>query len=163
MEQEEKKRSKREDENENPRRNDEGGGGDGMPRFSFTWIYVLVGLALLGLQMSKMMGASRKADWSDFDRWAHKNQIDRLVVVNNEEAYIYIQKDSLGFGEHKDIKSEPNKFNADQPHYIMNIGKPEVMEPKLAKLNEALLKEKKLPIIAEYDPRTNWTDRKSVV
>ena len=153
MEQENKKRSKRE-EDENSRREE---GGDGMPRFSFTWIYVLVGLALLGLQMSKMMGASRKADWSDFDRWAHRGQIDRLVVVNNEEAYIYIQKDSLGFGEHKDIKSEPNKFNADQPHYIMNIGKPEVMEPKLAKLNEALIKEKKQPIIAEYDPRTNWT------
>ena len=67
MEQEEKKRSKREDENENPRRNDEGGG-DGMPRFSFTWIYVLVGLALLGLQMSKMMGSPQKTEWPQLEQ-----------------------------------------------------------------------------------------------
>jgi AFG3 family protein len=153
MEQEEKKRKQRDDENERPR--DENSG-DGMPRFSFMWIYILVGIALLGLQMSKIMGGARKTDFVNFSRWARESEIQRLVVVNQQEAYIYIVKDSLGFGEHKDIKAEQKGLNANQPHYIMNIGKPEVLETKLTKLNEQLVKEKKQTIQAEYDERTDW-------
>ena len=113
-----------------------------MPRFSFMWIYILIGLVLLGLQMSKIMGSAQKADWSQFSRWAQEGEIKRLLIVNDKEAYIYIVNDSLGFGEHKKIKAD-QKSNANQPpHYIMNIGKSESFERKLEKLNADLTKAK---------------------
>ncbi|MBU6341131.1 MAG: ATP-dependent zinc metalloprotease FtsH [Bacteroidetes bacterium] len=145
------KKNKR-DEDNRPLRED----GDGMPKFSFMWIYILVGLALLGIQMSRYMGATKKAEWNDFERWARKGHIEQLVVVSDKEAHIFIKKDSLGFGEHKDFNPNEKKFGTERFHYTMNIGKPELLEAKVTKLNEALLKEKKSPITVEYDPSSNW-------
>jgi cell division protease FtsH len=155
MSQEQKKRKKRDDNMDEPRgqRQDDN---EGMPRFSFMWIYILVGLALLGLQIAKFMGTTKKADWADFERWAHKGQVEQLVVVSEKEAYIYIKKDSLGFGEHKDVNPNEKRFGGERFHYVMNIPKPEVMEVKLSKLNDALIKEKKAVINSEYDPNSNW-------
>jgi AFG3 family protein len=152
------KKNKRDSEKDDqrPQRDDENGSGDGMPRFSIMWIYILVGLVLLGLQMSRFMGTTKKADWTDFERWARKGHVEQLVVVNDKEAHIFIKKDSLGFGEHKDFNPNEKKFGGERFHYVMNIGKPEVLEAKVAKLNDALLKEKKALITTEYDPSSNW-------
>ncbi|MBL7827362.1 MAG: ATP-dependent zinc metalloprotease FtsH [Saprospiraceae bacterium] len=152
MEQENKRR----DENE-PRNQQDGG--EGMPRFNFMWIYILIGLGLLALQMTKFSDASKSATWADFERWAKKSHVQRLVVVNEKEAYVYIFPDSIPVSkEHEGIKpAKKTLFNADQPNYVMNIGKMEVLEPKITKLNETLVKEKKPPVTIEYDPRTNWS------
>jgi AFG3 family protein len=154
MEQNNKKR----DDN-NDQRSQEGGSGDGMPRFNFMWIYILIGVGLLALQMTKFSGASKNATWADFERWSKKGHIQRLVVVNDKEAYVYIIADSLTASkEHEGIKpTKKTMFSSDQPQYVMNIGKVEVLEPKMAKLNEALLKEKKPAVIVEYDQRVNWS------
>lgn len=127
-----------------------------MPRFNFMWIYILIGLALLGIQMSRFMGATKKAEWTEFERWARRGHIEQLVVVSDREAHIFIKKDSLGFGDHKDFNPNEKKFGTERFHYTMNIGKPEVLEAKVAKLNDALLKEKKPIISTEYDPSSNW-------
>jgi cell division protease FtsH len=160
MEQE-KNKNKREEEQEElrPQRdNNENSNGDGMPRFSFMWIYILIGLALLGLQMAKFMGGSQKASSADFEKWARKGQIERLVVINNEEAQIFIKKDSLlNSADHAKLKDELKEADNKLPQYIVNIGKPEVLETKVAKLNEVLAKEKKQAITVEYDTQTNWT------
>ena len=154
MEQDHKKR----DDNES-RNQQDGGGGEGMPRFNFMWIYILIGLGLLALQMTKFSGASKNATWADFERWAKKSHIQRLVVVNEKEAYVYIIPDSLTSSqEHEGIKpTKKTMFNAEQPNYVMNIGKMEVLEPKMTKLNELLVKEKKPIVTIEYDQRTNWS------
>jgi cell division protease FtsH len=151
------KKNKRDKKSEEPRpQRDDNGSGDGMPKFSFMWIYILVGLALLGIQMSRYMGATKKAEWNDIERWARKGHIEQLVVVSDRDAHIFIKKDSLGFGEHKDFNPNEKKFGTERFHYTMNIGKPELLEAKVAKLNEALTKEKKAIITTEYDPSNNW-------
>jgi AFG3 family protein len=155
---EQEKDKKRNDDREDTRqqRNDDG---DGMPKFNFMWVWIIIALGLLGLQMSRMITPARKTEWSQFTKWAHQGEIQRLVVINNQEAYVYIVNDSLGFGEHKDIKKkgEQKVFgDPNPPHYVMNIGKPEVLEPKMTKLNEALAKEKKSVINIEYEERVDW-------
>ena len=140
------------------RSSQEGGSGDGMPRFNFMWVYILIGVGLLALQVTKFSGASKNATWSDFERWARKSHVQRLVVVNDKEAYVYIVTDSLTASkEHEGIKpTKKTLLSADQPQYVMNIGKVEVLEPKVTKLNESLQKEKKPVITVEYDQRVNW-------
>ncbi len=129
-----------------------------MPRINFTWFYVLIVFGLIGLYLAKMMGTEHRTNWAEFEKWARKGHVDRLVVVNEKEAYVYIKPDSLGFGDHKDISAEkPKGLNVDIPNYVFNIGKPEVLETKLKELNDSLAKEKKGKIVAEYDTRTDWT------
>ena len=149
-------------EQENKRRDDDQRnqeGGEGMPRFNFMWVYILIGLGILALQVTRFSGASKTATWADFERWARKSHVQRLVVVNDKEAYIYIIPDSLlSSKEHEGIKPvKKTLLSADQPNYVMNIGKVEVLEPKIAKLNEVLTKEKKAIVTIEYDQRTNWS------
>ncbi len=152
MEQDNKKR----DENDQRSNSDSG---DGMPKFNFMWVYILIGVGLLALQWTKFSGETKKSTWADFDRWAKRSHVERLVVVNDKEAYVYIYPDSLSTSpEYEGLKvAKKTMFNADQPQFIMNFGKVEVLEPKIAKLNETLLKEKKAPITVEYDQRTNWS------
>lgn len=158
MEQDNKSRKRRDDnmDDNKPKREDEGENSN-LPKFSFTWIYILIFLALVGLQLAKVFGEQRETTWVKFDEWARQGHVERLLVINNEEAYVYIKKDSLGFGDHKDIKPDPKAFNAEQPHYVFNIGKPEVLETRLKELNEVLVKEKQPKIVSEYENRTNWT------
>lgn len=149
-------------EQENKRRDDDQRnqeGGEGMPRFNFMWIYILIGLGILALQVTRFSGASKTATWADFERWARKSHVQRLVVVNDKEAYIYIIPDSLlSSKEHEGIKPvKKTLLSADQPNYVMNIGKLEVLEPKMTRLNEVLTKEKKAIVTIEYDQRTNWS------
>jgi cell division protease FtsH len=158
MAQKEQKNNKRRGEdNDELRRNDDNNSGDGMPRFNFTWIYIIIALGLLGLQLTKMFGVERRITFDRFAEMARNQDVERLVVVNNEEAFVYIKKDKLGQGEYQDIKPEARNLNPDQPHFIFNIGTPEVLQGKLKALNDALVKEKKTPVNEEYETRTNWT------
>ncbi|MCW5924736.1 MAG: ATP-dependent zinc metalloprotease FtsH [Saprospiraceae bacterium] len=155
---EQKGKNKRDEEQDElrPQRDSEPNG-DGMPRFSFMWIYILVGLALLGLQMAKFMGGSQKATMPDLDKWARKGQVDKIVIISDTEAQIFIKKDSLISPDHDNLKPELKEADNKLPHYVVNIGKPEVYQPWLKEVNEQLLKEKKPKIIPIMDPQTNWT------
>ena len=157
MEQEQNRRNRRDDEEQRPRRDDDSN--DGLPRFNFTWLLILIALAALGFQMTRMIGGAKKMDYDKLAKWAKEGEIQRIVVVNNDEAFVYIAKDSLGFGEHKDIKPDQKTFgNQMPPQYVLKIGKPEVLETRVKAINETLLKEKeKRPQLnVEYDPRTDW-------
>ena len=164
MEKEQKDKNKRDEEQDElrPQRDNESGG-DGMPRFSFMWIYILIGLALLGLQMTKFMGGPQKATMVEFDKWARKGHIDRLVVINNEEAQLYIKRDSLlQSADHTKLKPELKEEKNKLPQYVFNFGNKESLENRLKEINDALSKEQikdkeKKKILAEYDPQTNWT------
>lgn len=165
-----KEQRKREDENEDmrpQREDDNNSGGDNMPRFSFTWIYVLIVLALLGLQLSRMFVTPPATSWADFERMVRAGDIEKLEVVNKETARAFIKKDSLCkyFSifhiEDKNADCQPDKqswgFKADEMYVTFDIGTPEVLSRKLTALNESLQKEKK-PIISErYITETNWT------
>lgn len=157
MDQEQKNRNKRDEERDERPQRENGQNGDGMPRFSFMWIYILIGLALLGLQMAKFMGGSQKATMPELDKWARKGQIEKLVIISETEAQIFIKKDSLSSTDHANLKAELKDANNKLPHYVVNIGKPDVFQPWLKEVNEALTKEKKPKIIPINDPQTNWT------
>lgn len=167
-----KEQRKRDDEldDQRPSREDDNnssGGGDNMPRFSFTWIYVLIVLALLGLQLSRMFVTPPATSWADFERMVRAGDIEKLEVVNKETARAYIKKDSLCkyFSlfhiEDKNADCQPDKqswgFKADQMFVSFDIGTPDVLSRKLTSLNESLVKEKKAPISERYITETNWT------
>ncbi len=157
MEQDNKKKRGNDSDDQRPQREDNGGG-DGMPRINFTWFYVLIVFGLIGLYLAKMMGTEHRTNWAEFEKWARKGHIDRLVVVNEKEAYVYIKRDSLGFGDHKNISAEqPKGLNVDMPNYVFNIGNLEAIGANLKDLNDTLAKEKKGKIIPIYDTRTDWT------
>lgn len=163
------KRKRDDDQNDQrPQRdeNNNGGGGD-MPRFSFTWIYILIGLALLGLQLSRMFVTPPIKSWADFEAMVRAGDIEKLEVVNKETARAYIKKDSLCKYfelfriEDKNQDCQPDKpgwsYNPAQMYISFNIGSMDVLREDLTALNAGLEKEKKSKITPIYLEETNWT------
>ncbi|MDO8970659.1 MAG: ATP-dependent zinc metalloprotease FtsH, partial [Saprospiraceae bacterium] len=152
--------NKKKDESPEQRRPDENGEGGGMPRFNFMWVFILIGLGLLALQFTKFSGKPNNASWTDMEKWAKKGHVERFIVVNAKEAYVYIKMDSLLAEEHATKVKVPKKslFNTDQPHYVMSIGSIEVASSKIDKINEQIIKEKKQqPIEMKIEDRINWS------
>ena len=159
---------KRDDENDQrPQRDENTNNGDNMPRFSFTWIYILIGLALLGLQLSRMFVTPPTKSWEDFEAMVRAGDIEKMEVVNKETARAYIKKDSLCQYfemfriEDKNKDCKPDKpgwnFNAEQMYISFNIGSMDVLKDNLLTLNQSLQQEKKSKIVPVYVDETNWT------
>ncbi len=164
-----KEKRKREDDldNERPPREEDNNGGENMPRFSFTWIYILIGLALLGLHLSKMFVTPPTISWDEFARMARAGDVEKLDIVNKETARAYIKKDSLCeyftlfHIEDKNADCQPDKqswgLKTEHSYVTFDIGTPEVLSDKLNTLNDSLRKEKKATISERYITETNWT------
>jgi AFG3 family protein len=153
----------KEEENQNdprPQRdNNSGSNGDGMPGINFTWVYILIGLILMGFYMARMFSPQEQIGWNDFKRMAENGDVDRVLVLNGKDAYIYIKKEKVGQGEHEKIKSEEtNALRQNQPHYVFNVGSLEIFNSNVKELNKELEKQKKPVIQWKFDNPSQWTN-----
>src|SRR5690625_6474780 len=88
------------------------------------------------------MGSHQEIDYKKFIQLAEDNSIEKLVVVNQAEARVYIKKSELSRDEFKDISQDA--FSLNQPHYTFNIGTVDALEGRLKDINEARAQEEKL-------------------
>jgi AFG3 family protein len=137
-----------------PRRDGDGGG---LPKFNFTWIYLLLAIGVVGYYMAKTIAPKHAITWADFEIMAHNGDIEKVEVVNESDAYIYIKKDKLGQGPYTDINPNDKTTDPNKPHFVYNIGPPQVFFDNIKSLNESLLKEKKAKIDPSYIRRP-WAD-----
>lgn len=160
----EKDRKKRSEDQEDYRPDTENGGGGNMPRFNFTWVYVLLALGLLGLQLYKFTdSAAKEITWQEFAAFAKAGQVVRLKLVNNEEAYIYVdtlrsksKRDTAAIAERPVL--DPSLKREEEKRlqvYFFNIGSETWFNTMLAELNEDLPPSvpRLVPIFAR---ETNW-------
>src|SRR5690625_66731 len=99
------------------------------------------------------MGSHQEIDYKKFIQLAEDNSIEKLVVVNQAEARVYIKKSELSRDEFKDISQDA--FSLNQPHYTFNIGTVDALEGRLKDINEARAQEEKL--YPTYRSEYSWT------
>lgn len=88
--------------------------------------------------------------WKEFkNEMLANNDVERIKIINNEEAAIYIRKDRLGADFYVGLDSRNIG-----PHYQFKIGSIEVFEQKLNKAEEELKLTDTPEII--YVTETNW-------
>ena len=147
--------NRKNNDNSDERRSD---GGDGLPKFNFTWIYMLVGIFLLAYYVYSNLSQRRETTWADFEIMAKNGDVDKLVVVTSKsEGNVYIKKDKLGQGNYTEIK--PNDLNGDpnRPHFVFNIGPSQVFSDNIKELQDQLVKDKKSKVAVSYE-ESNWID-----
>ena len=126
--------------------------GDGKgPKFNAYWIYGLVALVLIVVQfyMSNTKGPV-DTNWSQVKTtMLNSDDIERIVVINNKKANIYIKKDRLEKykNEFEDSFSKPADIG---PHFSFNIGSVETFERNLNEAKEGAVE------LVEYKDETNW-------
>jgi cell division protease FtsH len=65
------------------------------PKFNMTYFYVLIIVALLGINIFTSGNKAVETTWHEVKTTMIKNNdIERIVVINREEANVYLKKDS---------------------------------------------------------------------
>jgi AFG3 family protein len=147
---------KEENEDNRPRRDDENeGNNDNMPKFSSIWVYILIGVLLCGakfLHMNTLI--TPESTWEQFDTMAKNGDVEKIEIVNNESAYIYIKKDKIVGEAHKDLQKKG--ITDSQLFYVHNIGSVDVFQKNLESLNATLPKGVNTLSVSRYRSEQNW-------
>ncbi len=123
------------------------------PKFNAYWIYGIIAVVFIIVQV--YLTNSRgpvETNWSEVKTTMLKNQdIERIVVVNEKEANIYIKKNALQ--KYEDQFSGNFTQPAEEgPHFTFNIGSVETFERNLREAQEGTDQE----ILPEYKEERNW-------
>lgn len=123
----------------------------GKPKFSFYWIYAVLLVVIIGMQLMNWKSAVKTIDGSEFNALVKNREVDKLIVVNKDFAEIYLTKDALAKESHKDVRPGEGIGSTDGPQYIYNIGSIESFETDLKAMQEGVEK----PVLPKYETRAD--------
>lgn len=99
------------------------------PKFNFYWIYGILLLGFLALQVFNYTNPVKPVDFSQLEEMLVKQDVEKIVVVNKEKAEIYIKKDRI----QKDTaykqfnkKGLGSSFNSGNPQFSYEINSVEI-------------------------------------
>jgi AFG3 family protein len=123
------------------------------PKFNAYWIYGLIALIFIAVQyyLSNSSGPV-ETNWSEVKSTMLANDdVERIVVVNDKKANIYIKDNSLEKYEPK-FENEFTKPSEEGPHFTFTIGSVETFERNLREAQESTGSE----VLPEYREERNW-------
>ncbi len=132
-------------------------GGNSNKPFNFYWIYAIIGLALISLNLFNFSSATKKTTWNTFvNEMIKKGDVARVVVVTHELiAEIYIKQDKLSEEKYREVRTRTfGQVVNPGPHYYLQIGSIEQFASDFKELQQDLPQEYRIK--EEYDPRKNW-------
>ncbi len=136
----------------NQKSSGEGGGNGSGPKrkFNFYWVYVIIFLFFIGIQLfSGIYSNMQDSNYRDFEGFLADSEVEKVVIVNNEKAEVYIKREALSQSEHEPVRDQPFGGGLNEgPHYVFNIGTVDEFNKKL----EAYQNEES-PVMVEYTKR----------
>lgn len=120
--------------------------------FNFYWIYAVIGIVLISINLFNYSGAEKKTTWDKFvNEMLEPGAISRLVVVKSggeATAEIYLKKDVLNQEQFKAVADSQG------PHYYLKIGTIDQFNSDLNRVQQDIPEE--LRVHPEYETRSNW-------
>lgn len=126
---------------------------NGGSKFSSYWIYGIITLFIIGLNFYQLSTTDNEPlQWNRFSDMVVQQDVDRLVVVNERVARVYIKKEEVE--KYSDAAS--GNFAGARPHYSFEIGSVERFDEKLEALQEAnnIPTDQRINVI--YETQQNW-------
>ena len=97
--------------------------------FNSYWIYGIIILVILGINMSVMMNSSAKNISSgEFYEMVEKDEVDEVIVYNHRQANVFLTESAT---KEKFPDQKENSFSAKQPQYTFTIGEVGFFEEKM--------------------------------
>ncbi|MFZ4547206.1 MAG: ATP-dependent zinc metalloprotease FtsH [Bacteroidales bacterium] len=124
-----------------------------MPKvkFNFYWIYGVLGVILFALYFNNMGAAPKEVGWGELKGMLENQEIEKILLVNKEQAEIFIKKDKLALPKFKDVKPV-NSLSAPAPHYVYQIGSVETFEKDVRETQVNITP----PVYVKNETRKNW-------
>ncbi|HKL02427.1 MAG TPA: ATP-dependent zinc metalloprotease FtsH [Cryomorphaceae bacterium] len=131
-----------------------GGGGKKGPNkpFNFYWIYAIIGVVLISLNLFNWSGSMANINLSEFERMVENEEVKRVVIYNKQMAEVYLKKEALNKEKHSKKMKKPLIGGAQSagPHYKFDIGPADSLQEKLDKWNE------EYELAYDYKTRSEW-------
>ncbi|HKJ42227.1 MAG TPA: ATP-dependent zinc metalloprotease FtsH [Sunxiuqinia sp.] len=124
------------------------------PKFNPYWIYGIVIVIFLAIQYFSFGGGPVKTSWQEVKTTMLANHdISKIVVVNKEEAQIYLKESS--YDKYKDKLNSgfgaPSKFG---PQFVFNIGSVDSFVEQMKDAQAKFSEDQRVPI--EYETVHNY-------
>lgn len=126
-------------------------GGPKKP-FNFYWIYAIIGVFLIGINLFNFSGL-KKTQLNEFSDMIHNGDVAEIVVVNKEMVEITLKREKLSKPEYQGVRDKTFGGKSG-PHYFLEIGSDEQFINYLNDFQKDLPSEDR--IIPEYETRKNW-------
>lgn len=120
-------------------------------KFNFYWIYGILVIVFTFLYFSNMGTSPKKIGLGELKEMLIKQQVEKILLINKEQAEIYIKKDSLVLDKFKELK-ENNSLTGTTPHYLYQIGSEEKFETDMQEAQ----KDVPNPVYIQNITRRNW-------
>lgn len=122
-------------------------------RFNSFWIYGIIALAIIGFQLISNMGTTQEqVDEYRLKQMVVKNDVEKILVINEKQAFIQIKEQKLG--DYED--AQKTNFGADRHHYIKEIGSVELFEKEVKKWQEDADIPEEDRVYISYDTKENY-------
>lgn len=142
---------------ENTNNNNNENGKPAGPKFNSYWIYGIIALFLLALNFYSMSeGARDQVDRNRLGDMIVRQDVERLIVVNEKRAYIYIKPSAME--QRKDYYSDASKssFGGNRYHYWREIGSVESFETWLQDIQDDAGIARDEQVSPKYETKQNW-------
>jgi len=109
------------------------GGGNGKKPFSFYWIYAIIAIVLISLNLFNFNGSMTVISPQEFEELVKDGEVRRVIIYNEQLAEVYLTETALDKDEHSKKIKQPLISGAENtgPHYKFNIGPADRFQEKL--------------------------------
>ena len=92
------------------------------PSFNFYWIYAIIAVILIAINLFSWEGGVRQTSYQEFEKMVERGEVDKVEVVENQHlARFSIKEQFLGDSLHKGIPKKNMMGGANKgPHYQFN-------------------------------------------
>jgi ATP-dependent metalloprotease FtsH len=120
--------------------------GNRKPRFNAMWVYVFIGIAIMLIYFFDSGQGPVPIDWKFFkDELLLKNEIEKIQVVNEQRADIYVKPEFLEEPKNQNnFKKGLSPFLKSGPHYTIPIASNDMFKKDLDDAQANLTEDKKI-------------------
>jgi len=93
------------------------------------WVYGIILIGILALQFVNFDGTPETIYWTDLKKMLVNQDIERIIVINDKKAEIYIKPSRLSSGDYTALKEKG--IDESGPHYYYETSSPEVFYQRL--------------------------------
>ncbi|RMD73497.1 MAG: ATP-dependent metallopeptidase FtsH/Yme1/Tma family protein, partial [Bacteroidetes bacterium] len=118
------------------------------PGFNSYWIYGLIAIFLLALNVYNFTGtAVQEITWNRFAEMVRHGDVKEVKLVNGKVVEVYLKPEALNKPEYKDAAE--SSFGSERPHYTFETVSADRFDEKLEQLQADIPPEQRIYVQAE--------------
>jgi ATP-dependent metalloprotease FtsH len=128
------------------------------PRFNTNWIFAVLALSLIVFSFFNNSKSVQQTTTSEIKSMIANRDIEKITVVNKDQAEIYLKKEALESGRYPKLSKPGTGFGISlpKPNFTYNIGDISSFEPFIMEAQKSAGYTEKELIYPDYQTRKNW-------